>query len=216
MKKISENHNKSSTSLSLREKFSRAIPGFLGVKYWECTPIAAGQPSSHQDVTGRQLDFSQPPKDAIFYNLKPSETKTAPYSEFEMDYLVGNSDATENTEQRLKSGDLIYWSPVSNYDHLEFDDAVIVKLADTENEFDCTDIDENWLCLRRLGDEERNLVDQNGNFLVRSRSSEDGKITVDAISTNSIEGLIFSSFSVPKNHFRIQVAADFPFAPRAG
>jgi len=185
---------------------SRTLPKVMGVSYELCSPIIAGQASlTRQDIVGREIDLSKRPVDTVFFNLEPDFNAVKDRKHWELDYISGNSDPSNDDTNRLLNGCLAYWEPLSADDKLDYDDAIIVRMSHILTE---AKINSDWLCLRRVGGNKKTIFDNNEKLAVRTRVGD--RVEQQYIDRKSVVGRIFGRAKIdPKS--RVRMAETLPF-----
>lgn len=191
--------------------YAKATSNLMGVKFVSSAPVLAGASSGLTvvDVTDRELPLSEPPMEAFFFNLRPDREIQREYSSFRFDYIVGNSDAENDSVRRLDPFDMIYWTTINHGHVFDLNQAVLVRACDSSLFEHEAEIDRNWLCLRRVGNEDNIVFDDDQNVFLRSKRA-DGEIEVEAINPNLIQGYIFAKHKITNKKF-VRAAASVPF-----
>lgn len=175
-------------------------------------PILAGSADRDTvtDAARRDLSLSQAPLEAVFFNLRPDEEVLQEYPGARFDYVVGDSDAETDSVRRLDNMDMVYWAKI-NHDHVfHYNQAVVLRCCDgADGNSKSATADENWLCIRRVGNEERQILSPKGQLYIRSKRF-DGTLQIHTISTDRVVGYVFGKYPVRNRQF-VQAGTSAPF-----
>lgn len=206
---MTTNTSKQGGSVPLYSK----LTNLFGVSFTNCLPILAGNGTDGTitDAAGRNLEMGQPPLETIFYNLRPDRGVIGNRSWVRMDYIIGESDPEKNKAVRFGDGNLVYWQKASVSQIFHHNQAIIVRLSQAElNDAAANRIDDNWLALRRVGDEEGKISDDNGRSIFIRTRSKTGDILTSSIDVDSVLGFVFAKHTI-RNHQFVKTAENAPF-----
>ncbi|MEO0384198.1 MAG: hypothetical protein AAF234_11670 [Pseudomonadota bacterium] len=197
---------------SLIPWYTKAASSLMGVKLVSCMPILAGAAdrSIVTDAARRELSLSEAPSETVFFNLRPDAEVLQEYPGSRFDYVVGDSDAETDTVRRLDNLDMVYWAKLSHDHVFDYNQAVIMRCCEAGDGMSSeVTADENWLCIRRVGNENRQVFTESGDLFVRSKRA-DGVIHTQTVRPEKVLGYVFGKYHI-KNRAFVQAATSGPF-----
>jgi len=192
-------------------KLSELTASVFGVEFVEAHPILAGGRTGNPDASGRNINLSDAPLPTFFLNLRPNYANAGEYQGWRFDYVLGDSDVGGEEESRYADGTLLYWAPVEDKELLSPGDAVIVRVRGTYVSGKTDNINEDWLCLRRIGKSDGKISPEGSEKIwMRSRMASSSDIKEELVDANEIVGLVFGCHNI-KNHRQVIKSATLPF-----
>jgi len=183
-------------------RLSEITPGIFGIPYVKVSPViivGAGQPEL--DASGRGVDLSQDPQDAVFYNIRFGGHGGIKNSHLR--YAVGDFDGDGWDDLSITAKTVFVSAPNAEREQFLKRDLVLVGAPSI---FNPEDVNPNWKCLCRIS----RFVDGGQSVVVGSvlDGATDAEFTIPL---DAIEGRASKLYDLSKSK-RVGIAQDLPFA----